>query len=252
MGDEQLHLSQIETRWSIVFQAHQGHDDEALEAQRVMMERYGRAVHHYLLRVTRDPNSAADLAQEFALRFLRGDFRRANPGRGRFRDFVKTSVLHLVVDAHRRERSQAKIVPAPTYEPAAPSTDLADLDREFFDCWRNELMEQAWEALAKHERGSGQPFHTVLRLRVDRPELRSADLAELLSERFGRKLRAGWVRQTLLRAREKYVELLVAEVARSIGNPSAELVDEELMNLDLWNYCRALRDQSGGKTGDRG
>src|SRR5262249_8409202 len=75
--DPNPHLSQIETHWSAVFLAHRGPRDAAAEAQRALMERYGGAVHRYLLASLRDPEAADDLAQEFALRFLRGDFRRA-------------------------------------------------------------------------------------------------------------------------------------------------------------------------------
>ncbi len=238
MVEEALHLSQIETRWSMVFQAHRGKDSEALGAQRELMERYGRAVHHYLLRVTRDPHAAADLAQEFALRFLRGDFRRADPLRGRFRDFVKTSVLNLVIDARRRERSKPRPLPQGVPEPAVPPRDIADLDREFFECWRNELMDLAWHALARHQAATGRPYHSVLQLRAAHPDLRSHEMGVLLSERLGKSVSAGWVRQTLFRAREKYAELLVAEVARSLGNPPPDKVEEELRNLDLWNFCR--------------
>ena len=79
-------LSRISTMWSLVFQAHAGKVDAAASAQNVLMQRYGGAIHRYLLGALRDADAAADLAQEFALRFVRGDFRRANPERGRFRD----------------------------------------------------------------------------------------------------------------------------------------------------------------------
>ncbi len=71
------------------------------------MLRYGGAVQRYLLASVRDPDAASDLAQEFALRFLRGDFHRADPGRGRFRDFVKRAIYHLMID-HFRERKKSR------------------------------------------------------------------------------------------------------------------------------------------------
>ena len=42
--------------------------------------------------MTRDEQLAEELFQEFALRMLRGDFRRAEPLRGRFRDYLKTVI----------------------------------------------------------------------------------------------------------------------------------------------------------------
>ena len=39
------------------------------------------AAYRYLLGAVHDPDAADDLCQDFAVRFLRGDFRRADPGR---------------------------------------------------------------------------------------------------------------------------------------------------------------------------
>src|SRR6266436_612212 len=100
------HLSQISTMWTMLFRAHAGGPEGAVSAQRAMMERYGGAVYRYLLGAVRDQDAAAELSQEFAVRFLRGDFRRADPDRGRFRDYLKTSLIHLVTDYHRaRQRA---------------------------------------------------------------------------------------------------------------------------------------------------
>ena len=89
------HLSQIETHWTAVFQAHQGRSAEAAEAQAELVLRYGGAVHRYLLASLRDVDAADELSQEFALRFLRGDFKNADPGKGRFRDFLEAIDLPL-------------------------------------------------------------------------------------------------------------------------------------------------------------
>lgn len=238
------HLSQIETRWSMVFQAHEDEVDAALAAQRQLMERYGGAVHRYLLSITRDPEAAADLAQDFAVRFLRGDFRRANPRRGRFRDFVKTAVMNLAIDAHRRrKRTRPRSLPDDGLDPAAPPEEPADLDQQFYKCWRDELLNCAWEGLAKHEQQTGQPYHTVLRFRAANPELRSPEMAERLTALLGKPVNAGWVRQALHRARERFVELLLEEVAHSLGTPTEDEIDDELLNLDLWSYCRPARER---------
>src|SRR5438045_2159010 len=92
------HLSRIQTAWTLVFQAHQGQGSEDLAAQQQLVLRYHGAVYRYLLGMLRDPGVAEELAQEFAVRFLRGDFKEAHPQRGRFRDFLKTSLRHVVID----------------------------------------------------------------------------------------------------------------------------------------------------------
>lgn len=236
-----LHLSQIQTHWTMVFQAHEGPGDAAAEAREAVMQRYGGAVHRYLLGITRDPDLANDLAQEFALRFLRGDFRRADPKFGRFRNFVKTSVLNLVVDHHRKRKSRPQSLLEEAPDLASVSPDFSDLDRRFLECWREELLARAWSELAAIQDRTGQPFYSVLKLRVDEPTLRSHEMAERLARSLARPVNAGWVRQTLLRARARFVNLIIGEVAGSLDEPTAEQVDEELMELGLWDYCRDRR-----------
>src|SRR5207244_8784969 len=101
-------LSRISTLWTVVLQAHQGSAEAVTKAQQLLMQRYSGAVYRYLLGAVRDPDVAADLSQEFALRFVRGDFRRAAPERGRFRDYVKIALVHLVDDYYRSRRARPR------------------------------------------------------------------------------------------------------------------------------------------------
>src|SRR5207253_7447 len=149
--------------------------------------------------------------QEFALCLVRGGLRGADPCRGRFRDYVRGALAHLVADYHKRRQKWPRPLPAAGFEPAVdvPATDL---DRQFLESWRDELLALAWAALAEAERCTGQPFYAVLRFRADRPDLRSPQLAEQLSALLGRPLTAAGVRQLLHRARERFAELLLNEV----------------------------------------
>jgi RNA polymerase sigma factor (sigma-70 family) len=241
------HLSRIETHWTAVFQAHQGRPAEVAEAQSALMRRYGGAVHRYLLASLRDPEAADDLSQEFALRFLRGDFRNADPGKGRFRDFLKRSIYHLMIDYHRGRRARPQLLDGDAVEPAATDADPwdRDLDQQFLDSWREQLMAHAWTDLDKVQERSGQPFADVLRLRVANPDLHSPQLAERLSGGLGRSVNAGWVRLNLHRAREMFVESLLGEVERSLGTPSLERLEEELSDLGLLGHCRSGLQRRG-------
>ena len=125
------HLSRISTLWSTFFQAHKS-GDAAVAARQALLERYSGAVYRYLLGAVRDEDTAADLAQEFALRFLRGDFHRADPQRGRFRDYLKTSLIHLVNDHHRDRQQQ----PAPLASDS-PAPSEADSENDFLARWRD-------------------------------------------------------------------------------------------------------------------
>jgi RNA polymerase sigma-70 factor (ECF subfamily) len=235
-------LSRIATLWTKLRQAHGGSLDEAARAQAELLQRYGGAVYRYLLGAVRDPDVAEELTQEFALRFLRGDFRRADPGRGRFRDYLKVALRHLVTDHHRARAALPRQLSAEGPEPVAPNTD-DDTNRDFTATWRQELLEQTWKALARHK----PAYHAVLRFRVENPEATSAEAAGRLSVLLGKQVTGDWVRKTQQRAQAKFAGLLIDEVARSLGTDAAEVLKGELRELDLLRYCRsALAERRPG------
>ena len=235
------HLSRIETQWTAVVHAHRCDAGEAGEARAILLERYGGAMGRYLLASLRDSDDADDLAQEFALRFLRGDFKNADPGRGRFRDYLKPTVYHLMMDHHRRRRANPRFL-------GDDAPEVADQDRA--DAWDQQIDQQFLESCAaahgpcldrarEGPERTGQPFAAVLRLRVNCPDLRSQQLAEQLSDRLGRPVNAGGVRLNLHRARDMFVESLLAHVEESLGDSSPERLEEELLELGLLEYCRS-------------
>src|SRR4051812_47381138 len=93
----QKRLDQISTAWTLVARAHHGPADAEATAQAALVERYQAGVYRYLLAATREPDAADELFQEFALRLVRGDFGRADRARGRFRDYVKSALINLVI-----------------------------------------------------------------------------------------------------------------------------------------------------------
>ena len=97
------HISRISTIWTDVLQAHGDDEQAARAAQSDVMQRYSGAIHRYLLKVLGNEEAADEVFQRFALAFIRGDFRRAAPDRGRFRDYIKVSILRLV-SKYRRQR----------------------------------------------------------------------------------------------------------------------------------------------------
>src|SRR5262245_48659426 len=106
MDDDELHISRIPTAWTMVREAHA---DNTLvqDAQQRLLDRYGHAIRRYALSALRDEDAADEVYQEFALRFVRGDFGKADPARGRFRAFVKTVVYRLIVDYQRRTKKRS-------------------------------------------------------------------------------------------------------------------------------------------------
>jgi RNA polymerase sigma-70 factor (ECF subfamily) len=244
MGPQDLvdRLSRIQTHWTVVFQAHEERGQTAVTAaQQQLVLRYRGAVYRYLLGMVRDPAAAEELAQDFAVRLLRGDFRRADPGRGRFRDFLKAAVRHLVID-YWREQGKAPVPLDPAAVAVGPAEE-ADLDRPFLERWREELLNQTWDALEEVQARTGQPYHTVLRWKTEQPEQRSAQMAQRLSAHQGRPVTENALRKLLHRARKLFADLLVDEVARSLGTSAPEPLEQELIDLDLLDYCRSALER---------
>jgi RNA polymerase sigma factor (sigma-70 family) len=231
------HLSDMSTQWALVIQAHSDVPDDAQRAITQLMLRYSGAVHRYLLKALKDPDAADELNQEFALRFLRGDFRHSDPTRGRFRDYVKRAVQNLIKDHYRRKRPTVSL-DANTPEPAGTELGMADFDQQFIESWRRDLLERAWHALDELQKSTGQPYHTVLRSKVDNPDLPSHKLAGKLSVALNRPITGGALRQALGRSRRKFVGYLITEVRASLDQPTQDDLEEELIELNLMHYCR--------------
>jgi RNA polymerase sigma-70 factor (ECF subfamily) len=237
--DDDSHLSRIETAWSMVRRAHGDHT-AVRSAQRMLLDRYGGAVRRYALAALRDEDAANEIFQEFALKFVRGDFGHADPQLGRFRAFVKTTVYRLIVDYQRRRKQRRRESPmhSNAAEPAVEDDEVRTDDAVFRASWRDELLARCWQKLADDERRTGKPHYTVLRFRVDHPNLRSPDLAAGLGKMLGRPINAGAVRVLLHRAREAFAVLLLDEVTESLADGSLAETEEELIELELLEYCR--------------
>jgi RNA polymerase sigma factor (sigma-70 family) len=235
------HLSSIETFWAIVGKAH-GDSAEAAAAAQQLLQRYTKAVHRYLLGALRDADAADELTQEFALRFMRGDLHRADPEKGRFRDFVKGVLFHLIADHHRKQKRNLPALPESSVEDANASACGGD-DREFIESWRDELLDRSWKALQKLQEETGQLFYAVLRYRAEHTEMRSAEMADQLSAQLGKPVNAAWVRQMLHRARDKFADLLLEETMHTLREPTVDQLEQELIDVGLLEYCKPALDK---------
>ncbi len=242
MDDTSLNqrLSRISTIWTLVGQAHADPSDREATARQALLERYQKAVYRYILGAVRDPDMADDLFQDFALRFVRGDFRRADPARGRFRDFLKRALRNLITDERKRRQRHQRQVPLENPEIVAAVGEPDDPDQPFLENWRKALLDRAWEALAAVEQPAGPPFFAVLRYSYEHPKVPSAQMAEDLTNRLkpAKPFTDAGIRKTLQRARDKFADFLVDEVAQSLQTPTPEELEQELGDLGFLVYCR--------------
>src|SRR5437667_9614348 len=132
-------LSQISTLWTMLLRAHESPGDAARSARHALLQRYGRAAYRYLIGAVHDSEAAKELAQELAVRFLRGDFHRADPGRGRFRDYLKSALIHLVTDFRRSQQRKPRPL---DHDTPAPKFEDPDDDAVFLAGWRAELLDR--------------------------------------------------------------------------------------------------------------
>jgi DNA-directed RNA polymerase specialized sigma24 family protein len=235
-------LSQIHTLWSVVKRAHDDDADAARQAQQKLLDEYSGAARRYLLGALRSEDAADEAFQEFSLRFVRGDFKNVSPEKGKFRSFLKTCLYHLIIDQQRHQK-KAKAAAPLEFDPAAREAEesVAD-DAQFTRSWREDLLSRAWARLAEDEASSGKPYNTVLRTRSEHPSVQSPELAELVSQRLKREITSANVRVLLHRARELFAEFLLRAVIDSLEDSRRDLVEEELIELQLLDYCRSALD----------
>ncbi len=230
-------LSGIETQWSLI---HNANEPGGKGAMARVVDRYGPAVKRYLLAALRSEEAADEVFQEFALRLIRGDFRNADEHKGRFRSLMKTALHHLIVDWYRGQQRRQRVASTSGMDELA--MELGDRPGEPFSVvWRESLLNAAWTRLLQLQQQSGTPYHRVLKLRADHPELATHRLQELAESEGLETQSASAFRVLLHRGRRLFAELLREQVRDSIESPSDEDLELELIELGLHHYCKPRR-----------
>jgi RNA polymerase sigma factor (sigma-70 family) len=234
-GHARFDLGNIATQWSLVRRAHDGSlAGSGAAARHALVLRYAPAIRRFVQVVVRDPQLADELSQDAMVRLLKGDFSGADPGRGRFRDLLKTAIRNMARNHWAREKRRT---PA-EFDMDLLAADSGDavqrLDDQWAAEWKDNLMDVVWDRLRDWEQEQpGSVAWTVLRLRAEWPEDSSAALAARLSEATGREYRADAVRQQLRRARVRFVEFLVEEIAHGLPDATPDALRDELESLGL-------------------
>jgi RNA polymerase sigma-70 factor (ECF subfamily) len=219
-------LDQISTRWAAV------HDP----AQFLL--RYGAAVRRYLGALIHNADDVDEVLQDFLARGIERGFVRAEPLRGRFRDYLKTAVRNAALSHLRRRKPAGQDDFVLHQLTAAPETPLA-ADQQWETEWRQCVLARAWQALEAHQRRAPASLcHTVLQLSAAHPKEDSKALAARASAQAGRPIRPDAFRKQVSRARRIFAELLLAEVASTLESPTPEQIEEELIDVGLMEYVR--------------
>ena len=216
-----LALDQITTRWSQIG-----------DPLRFVML-YSQAIRAYLIALLGDGDAAEEACQEFLATFLKRGLDRAAPDRGRFRDYLKISVRNTAISLLRRK------YPQPVDPAVFETLAISNADDTWTREWQRVILEKAWRYLEAHERTApASLYFTALRLAVDHPEDSSEQLAIQATCQTQRPINAAAFRKQLSRARMQFAQLIIAEVAQTLGNDSRFDLTEELAELGLLIYVQ--------------
>ena len=227
------------TNWGLVQDALQ--PTVEIERRRVAMEGllkvYGRAIRNYLGGALRDVDLVNDAYQTLAERMLSGGFAKVDPAKGKFRHYLKTVLCRLVTDIHRRKLlksfNSTGIDDPVTPEPEYLSTD----DANFLRHWNRGLLEIAWERLRLEQKARPETQHfTALKFKSSHPDAGNAELAAVLSRELDSEINTTKAGNILLRARDRYANLLAEAVAATLNAPGSDEVEQELIDLGLHQY----------------
>ena len=221
------------THWSVVLAAGQGATLEADDALERLCRTYWWPLYAFVRRRGHAPHDAEDLTQEFFARLVAKDFLHAvDRSKGKFRSFLLAALEHFLANEWRRAHTQKRggqftfisidpasaeerylQVPAPTLTP----------ERLFEQQWARTLLELTVARLREEfvNVGKVRLFDALkIFLTGDKPAGRYAELASSLHTTEAA------LKMVVSRMRQRYGELLRAEIARTVSGPDE--VEEEL------------------------
>lgn len=230
-------IEAIETQWSMVLRAHHESINTADDAKKHLVMRYSSAIRGYIQAITKNDDDVDEISQDVFVRIMKGDFAGADPNRGRFRDLLKVAVRNMVrnfwAKQNRRRHPELQEDTIEAVESETVENDPWSVN------WRKNLLEITWQALRQfQEERKNNVAYTVLRIRTENPAADSKQLAEILSKKTGRAFTAPATRQQLHRARIRFAELLVEEIAQGLDVAEPYRIQEELISLGLYERIR--------------
>lgn len=243
----QNHISQIRTdpavlRW--VSGESDLEEDVVVAARRKFFDRYLPAVYSFLRMLLRDAGETDEVAQQFAVRVMERSFRGYSPSRGRFRDYLKTTLRNMVTDhwrgVQRRRRFAGEIAEANVVD--VPEPNNLDIALEPGEEQLETLLERTFARLREVKQSARPTFYEVLDYVARHPDQTSDAAAASLSLELSlaKPINSATLRQTLKRAREKFRELLLEELAVPPGPRQAEITQERLQSLGIDAFFKVV------------
>ena len=222
------------TLWTTVLAAGNESASDSDAALARLCQRYWRPVYAYIRKRTPSREQAQDLTQGFFARLLEKKYlARAERTRGRFRSFLMTSVENFLHDEHDRATCQKRgggespssldvVFEGEENEPAEDLTPALAFEKRWVRTLLDEVMTQL-----KREYGEGDRLTVFEHLQAHLWGEADAIPYDELSQRLG--MSSVNLRVTAHRLRQRYREILRAEIAQTLASPDD--IDNEISYL---------------------
>ena len=222
----------VTTRWTLVVAASREPTPESQEALSQLCELYWPPLYGFARRRGHSIEQAQDLTQSFFARFLeKHDVKAADPQRGRFRSFLLGAFKHFLANEYDREQTRkrggghvfiALEVEAAEARYAAEPADTLTPEALFERQWALGVIDRVMDALRADlvKSGKESTFEQLKGLLAgEKEEGGYAAIARTLGTTEGA------VKVTVHRLRQKFRDLLRAEIAATVAD-DAEIEDE--------------------------
>ena len=224
------------THWSVVLQAGDNQSSHGSAALEKLCRTYWFPIYAFVRRKGHGEEDAKDLTQQFFACLLeRKDFQMVDARKGKFRTFLVASLTHFL--SNQRDYAQAAkrgggkfilsldAVSPEQFQRFEPAVDVTP-DKLFDQRWAMTLLEGAVLRLKREqlEAGKAEQFDLLKGFLTSEP--RDGEYGQL-AERLGCAGQS--VAVTVHRLRQRYRELVRAEVTNTVSSPTE--VDEEMRYL---------------------
>jgi len=224
------------THWSVVLAAGRSDSTHARSALEKLCRTYWQPIYAFVRRQGHSPHDAQDLTQEFFARLLeKKSLADVDRAKGRFRSFLLASLKHFLANEWDKARAQKRgggqvLIPidAQSAETACgvDPADQATAEKIFERRWALTLLDHALQRLREeHVREGKESLFEQLKVTLTESS-RSVRYAEMASQL---QMSEGAVKVAVHRLRQRYRELLRAEIADTVTTPAE--VEEEIRAL---------------------
>jgi RNA polymerase sigma factor (sigma-70 family) len=216
-----------QTDWLVIRRSPGASEEKMAAAREEICRIYRPLVLHAIRSHASTPEEAEDLTQGFWLRFFQSNAAaRADPAKGRFRDFLRGAIHHYLADqrdrAHARRRGggaphlsldepgavdPAALSPGGAQRPVASASDTA---------WATQLLARAFALLEeKYARPGRRELFRALQPCLQEDDAQSAVSYARLAEELGRT--EDTLRSEAARIRKQFRLLVAQELNRQVG-----------------------------------